>query len=48
MFCAQRGSLFVHWVDGGASGESGNERVWKREKKGGKWFEGIERLFAFV
>ena len=30
--------------------ESGRERVWKREegKEGEKWFEGKERLFAFV
>ena len=31
--------------------ESGKERVWEKGKKGkegGKWFEGKERLFAFV
>mgnify|MGYP004505923623 CR=1 FL=1 len=31
--------------------ESGKERAWRRERKGKegeKWFEGKERLFAFV
>ena len=28
--------------------ESGKGRVWGKGKEGKKWFEGKERLFAFV